>query len=130
MPRRPLTIAMLAILLLFLVPILARSVLYAMSDDPRSWRDADWSSTGFLPAATDSAPARVIIFTGTAGAWKGIFSVHSWIVLKRANEPRWQRYSWSAGANRSGLIIGRSTEEGTATSRVCLLMFRGPMLKS
>ena len=67
MPRRPLTIAMLAILLLFLVPILARSVLYAMSDDPRSWRDADWSSTGFLPAATDSAPARVIIFTGTAG---------------------------------------------------------------
>ena len=40
----------------------------------------------------DFTPARVVIFTGTAGAWKGIFSVHSWIVLKRANESRWTRY--------------------------------------
>ena len=83
---------MFAILLLFIAPILARVALYAISDDPRSWRDADWSSTGLLPAAADSTPARVVIFTGAAGAWKGIFSVHSWIVLKRANEPRWQRY--------------------------------------
>ena len=83
---------MFAILLLFIAPILARAALYAMSDDPRSWRDADWSSSGLLPAAADSAPARVIIFTGTAGAWKGIFSVHSWVVLKHANEPHWQRY--------------------------------------
>ncbi len=86
------TIVMLAILFLFVVPILARAALYVMGDDPRTWRDADWSSTGILPAATGFAPARVIIFTGTAGAWKGIFSVHSWIVVKRANEPSWQRY--------------------------------------
>jgi len=77
---------------LHIAPLLARAAFYAMSDDPRSWRDADWSSTGILPAAADSAPARVIIFTGTAGAWKGIFSVHSWVVLKHANEPHWQRY--------------------------------------
>jgi len=83
---------MIAILLLFIAPILARAALYAVSDDPRSWRDADWSSAGLLPVAAETAPARVIIFTGTAGAWKGIFSVHSWVVLKHANEPRWQRY--------------------------------------
>jgi hypothetical protein len=80
------------IFLLFLVPILVRTVLYVVSDDPRSWRDADWSSTGILPPAAGSSPARVIIFTGTAGAWKGIFSVHSWLVLKRANETHWRRY--------------------------------------
>jgi hypothetical protein len=45
-----------------------------------------------LPAAANSAPARVIIFTGTAGAWKGIFSVHSWIVFKRAKATSWTRY--------------------------------------
>ena len=56
-----------------------------MSDAPRSYRDADWSSTGTLPAARDYKPARVIIFTGTTGAWKGIFSVHSWVVFKPAN---------------------------------------------
>lgn len=91
-PRGRTTTAMLAILLLFITPILARAALYAVSNDARSWRDADWSSTGLLPAARDFAPARVIIFTGTAGAWKGIFSVHSWIVLKHANDLRWQRY--------------------------------------
>ena len=52
------------------------------------WRDADWSSTGTLPPASDYKPARVIVFTGTAGAWKGIFAVHSWIVLKRDERAR------------------------------------------
>jgi len=33
---------MFAILLLFIAPILARAALYAVSNDPRSWRDADW----------------------------------------------------------------------------------------
>src|SRR6478609_8530497 len=83
---------MLAVLIIFFLPILARTAFYAMDNGPRSWRDADWSSTGMLPAAADCTPARVIIFTGKAGAWKGIFSVHSWVVLKRANEKRWTRY--------------------------------------
>ena len=64
------TIAMLAILILFLAPILARAVFYAIDHGPRSWRDADWSSTGLLPKANSDAQARVIVFTGTAGAWK------------------------------------------------------------
>ena len=83
---------MLVFFILFLAPIIARAAVYAIGNDPRSWRDADWSSIGILPAAADFAPARVVIFTGTAGAWKGVFSVHSWIVLKRPNEARWTRY--------------------------------------
>jgi hypothetical protein len=89
---QPRTIVMLIVLILFLAPILARAVLYVIGNDPRSWRDADWSSTGILPAAGDFAPGRIVIFTGTAGAWKGVFSVHSWIVIKRANETRWTRF--------------------------------------
>ena len=85
-------ITMLAILILFLAPILARAVFYAIDNGPRSWRDADWSSTGLLPKANSDTQARVIVFTGTAGAWKGIFAVHSWIVLKRANASSWTRY--------------------------------------
>jgi hypothetical protein len=83
---------MLLILLIFLAPILARAAFYAMGDAPRSYRDADWSSAGILPAARDYHPARIIVFTGLTGAWKGIFSVHSWVVFKRANDPRWTRY--------------------------------------
>ena len=56
------------------------------------WRDADWSSTGTLPPASDYKPARVIVFTGKAGAWKGIFAVHSWVVFKPASASDWTRY--------------------------------------
>jgi len=83
---------MLIVFALFLAPILARAALYAFGNEPRSWRDADWSSTRLLPRAADFAPARVIVFTGKAGAWKGIFAVHSWIVLKEAGARDWTRY--------------------------------------
>jgi hypothetical protein len=86
------TIIMLVIFALFLAPILARAALYALGNDARSWRDADWSSTGILPQALDDKPARVMVFTGTAGAWKGVFAVHSWIVLKPKNARDWTRY--------------------------------------
>src|SRR5471032_3037494 len=81
-----------AIFAVFLVPLIARAALYAAGNGPRSWRDADWSSTGTLPPAGAYQPARVIVFTGKAGAWKGIFAVHSWIVLKPAGAKEWTRY--------------------------------------
>ncbi len=93
LPRpRARTVLMLLILLVFFVPILARAALFLASDAPRSWRDADWSSAGLLPRATQDERARLIVFTGTAGAWKGVFAVHSWVVFKRAGDPRWTRY--------------------------------------
>jgi hypothetical protein len=80
------------ILALFFVPLVARAAFYAMGSDARSWRNADWSSTRMLPRARDYKPARVVVFTGTTGAWKGIFSVHSWVVFKRDNAAAWTRY--------------------------------------
>jgi hypothetical protein len=89
--RQP-TLIMILIFLIFLAPILARAAFYALGNAPRSYRDADWSSTGILPAARDYTPARVIVFTGLTGAWKGIFSVHSWVVFKRNGDRDWTRY--------------------------------------
>lgn len=86
------TTFMLIIFALFLGPILARAAIYAVGDGPRSWRDADWSSSGLLPKASADTQARVIVFTATTGAWKGIFSVHSWIVFKRPTDAGWTRY--------------------------------------
>jgi Protein of unknown function (DUF3750) len=90
-PRRRLPI-MLLILALFFAPLLVRAAIYAAGDAPRSWRDADWSSSGLLPSPQADRPARLVVFTGTTGAWKGIFSVHSWVVLKRAGDAQWTRY--------------------------------------
>jgi hypothetical protein len=103
-PTRRKTI-MLIVVALFLVPLLARAALYAVGNAPRSWRDADWSSTRLLPTASRYKPARVLVFTGTTGAWKGIFSVHSWIVLKGANATEWTRYDvvgWGSPVRTNG----------------------------
>jgi hypothetical protein len=86
------TIFMLAIIALFLAPILARAAMFALGTAPRSWRDADWSSTGALPPAGQFEPARLVVFTGTTGGWKGVVAVHSWIVLKPKNAREWTRY--------------------------------------
>jgi hypothetical protein len=50
-------------------------------------------------------PARLIVFTGTTGAWKGIFSVHSWVVFKRAGAREWSRYDvvgWGTPVRANG----------------------------
>jgi hypothetical protein len=86
------SIVILTIFAIFLAPLLTRAALYAAGNGPRSYRDADWSSSGALPPARQFEPARVVVFTGTTGAWKGVFSVHSWIVLKRAGAKDWTRY--------------------------------------
>ncbi len=72
----------LSILALFLLPIAARAALYAYEGGSGSWRTADWSSTGSLPAAQAEPEARVLIMSGRTGGWKGVFSVHSWVVFK------------------------------------------------
>ena len=83
---------MLAIFALFLAPLVARAALYAAGNGPRSWRDADWSSTGSLPAAGAYPDARVLVMTGQTGGWKGAVAVHSWVVFKRENARSWTRY--------------------------------------
>ena len=82
---------LLAFLLLFILPLLTRVALFAVDGGPRSWRDADWSSTGSLPPASGYPHARIIIFSGRTGSWKGVVAVHSWIVYKHAHDPEWTR---------------------------------------
>jgi hypothetical protein len=83
----------LALVALFLLPVAARATLFAFEKDrPRSWSQADWSSIGSLPKATDHPEARVLVLSGRTGGWKGVIAVHSWIVFKRENATTWTRY--------------------------------------
>ncbi len=79
-------------LLVFAVPIAARGGLYAVADHPHSWREANWASTGLLPEASDDVPARVLVFAARAGGWRGIFAVHTWIVVKPEKAAAYTRY--------------------------------------
>jgi hypothetical protein len=80
------------LLVVFVLPIAARAGLYAIADHPRSWRDANWSSTHLLPPAATDPPARVMVFAARAGGWKSIFAVHTWVVVKAANASDYTRY--------------------------------------
>ena len=82
----------LALLALFVAPLAVRAAVYAVEDRPRSWREADWSSAGILPPTAAERDARVIVFAGRTGGWKGLVAVHTWIVVKPAGAARWTRY--------------------------------------
>src|SRR5437763_3945752 len=80
------------LLALFIFPLAVHAALYASKDHPASYRVADWSSVGMLPPASADRDARLLVFTGRTGRWKGIFAVHSWVVFKPQNATTWNRY--------------------------------------
>jgi hypothetical protein len=90
--RNPFRKIVLTILAVFLIPLAIHGVLYSASSRAESYDRADWSSTGMLPPASAEPEARLLIFTGRTGRWRGIFAVHSWVVLKPANATSWRRY--------------------------------------
>jgi hypothetical protein len=90
--RRPARKVLTAILALFIFPLAVHAALYAGKDRPPSFRDADWSSVGMLPTPAADRDARLLVFTGRTGRWKGIFAVHSWVVFKSENAAAWNRY--------------------------------------
>jgi hypothetical protein len=81
-----------AIFAIFLFPLAAHAVLHSLREHPASFRAANWGSVGMLPAASADSEARLLVFAGRTGRWKGIFAVHSWVVFKPVGATTWSRY--------------------------------------
>jgi hypothetical protein len=93
------------ILALFLFPLAGFAVVYSMQEHAASYRNADWSSVGMLPPASADKEARLLVFTGRTGRWKGIFSLHSWVVFKPEGATSWSRYDvvgWGRPVRNNG----------------------------
>lgn len=80
------------LLAVFVLPAAATAGWWVLKERPRSWGSADWSSAGVLPAARAEDPASLYVLAARTGGLKGAFSVHSWIVLKRAGSATYDRY--------------------------------------
>ena len=94
----------LAFLLLFILPLGLHAALLASREDlSRSWRGADWSSTGLLPDADAHPEAMVRIYAARVGRWRGIFAVHCWIVLKERGGAyeRFDKVGWGMPVRRN-----------------------------
>ncbi len=77
---------------LFLLPLITHAVWWQFQDQPASWGQANWSSSGILPAAAREPDAVVHVLAGRTGRWKGIFAHHTWIVVKPKGASRYTRY--------------------------------------
>lgn len=80
------------IVVVFVLPTAVTVAWWEARDRPPSWRAADWSSSGLLPAAGAESQAAVYILAARTGGLKGAFAVHSWIVTKQAGATAYMRY--------------------------------------
>jgi hypothetical protein len=87
---------LLVLLLLLVAPLGVSAVKYWLGDRSVDWQSADRSSAGLLPAPSDNPEALVRVFAARTVRWRGIFAVHSWIVVKERNAARYTRYDYTA----------------------------------
>ncbi len=90
--RRILAIFFGGLLAVILIPIMVGTAIGYARGWPDSWRTASWESSGVLPKASSEPDASIRIMAARTGRWKGIFAVHTWIVMKPKGEAPWVRY--------------------------------------
>ena len=83
-------------ILLVLVPLAYSAVIYLFGDRRENWQTADRSSAGLLPGASDHPEALIRVFAARTVRWRGIFAVHTWIVVKERGADRYSRYDYTA----------------------------------
>ena len=84
-------------LLLVLVPIGWSAARYFFVDADRgTWQTADRSSAGLLPPAAKNPDALIRVYAARTVRWRGIFAVHSWIVVKEPGATNYTRYDYTA----------------------------------
>jgi hypothetical protein len=83
-------------LLLLLGPIAASTAKYLAGDRRENWQLADRSSAGLLPKPAEHSDALIRVFAARTVRWRGIFAVHTWIVVKERGASRYSRYDYTA----------------------------------
>lgn len=90
---------MITLLLLLVLPISISAAKYYAGDRSVDWQFADRSSAGLLPPPAAHPAALVRVFAARTVRWRGIFAVHSWIVVKEAGAKAYTRYDYTAWGN-------------------------------
>jgi hypothetical protein len=88
--------SLIILLFLLIAPVTVSAARYLLGDRSADWQSADRSSAGLLPAPADHPDAVVRVFAARTVRWRGIFAVHSWIVVKERNAARYTRYDYTA----------------------------------
>jgi hypothetical protein len=72
------------------------------------WYEARRDATGLAPDPATTREAVIQVYGARAVRWRGIFAVHTWVVVKPANADRYTRYE----------VIGWGVERGIPAVRI------------
>ena len=86
----------LLLLLLIIAPVTVSAANYLLGDRRGNWQTADRSSAGLLPKASEHPDALIRVFAARTVRWRGIFAVHTWIVVKERGTSPYSRYDYTA----------------------------------
>ncbi|MGB9391965.1 MAG: DUF3750 domain-containing protein, partial [Xanthobacteraceae bacterium] len=78
-------------LLLILGPVVISAANYLLGERRGNWQTADRSSAGLLPDASEHPDALIRVYAARTVRWRGIFAVHSWIIVKERGAPHYTR---------------------------------------
>ena len=84
------------LLLLLIGPVIASAAVYLLGERRGNWQTADRSSAGLLPRPSEHPDAVIRVYAARTVRWRGIFAVHTWIVVKERGAPRYTRYDYTA----------------------------------
>src|SRR5262245_13600884 len=92
---------MMWLILILLLFFLSPALVY-LTGGARLW--GDWSTasqapTGLAPRPAQVPEAVVQVYAARAFAWRGAFSVHTWVAVKPAHAERYMRYEVMAGVS-------------------------------
>ena len=86
----------LVFLLLIIGPVIISAANYLMGERRGNWQTADRSSAGLLPNASKHPDALIRVYAARTVRWRGIFAVHSWIIVKERGASHYTRYDYTA----------------------------------
>jgi hypothetical protein len=82
--------------LFYLLPVVASVALHRLRAWDVDWRSADRSSMRWLPPAQRMPAAVVRVFSAPTVSWRGALATHSWVVIKDAGAPAYERFDYTA----------------------------------
>jgi len=106
--------SVLIFLLLIIAPVSVSAANYFLGDARGNWQTADRSSAGLLPNASAHPDALIRVYAARTVRWRGIFAVHTWIVLKERGAPRYSRYDYTAWGDPIRVDGLPRTDDGSA----------------
>jgi len=87
----------LIVFLLFIIgPVVISAANYLIGERRENWQTADRSSAGLLPKASEHSDALIRVYAARTVRWRGIFAVHSWIIVKERAASNYTRYDYTA----------------------------------